>query len=79
MVLVCHGLCDNLKCEKTIRPIYDNHRRCTLCSVYYEKDVMRCGCCGNFTRSKPQNSKNREKYNSKTVIIVNDDTSHLHS
>ena len=78
MVKVCHDRCNILKCKKTTSPIYDNHRRCTLCSVYYKKDVMRCTCCGNLTRSKPHNSINREKYNSKTIRISDVETRHLY-
>ena len=79
VVLVCHGLCDNLKCEKTTRPIYDNHRRCKVCEVYYTKDVTVCPCCSSGTRCRPHNKVNRERYNNKTIRITNHETRHLHS
>ncbi len=79
MVKICHDLCTELKCEKTTKPIYDNHRRCTKCEVYYEKHITVCPCCKIVTRSKPHNSVNRAKYNNKTIRIVNRETRLLYS
>jgi len=77
--IICHGLCIQLKCKKTTRPIYDNHRRCTKCEVYFTKDIKICPCCKIITRSKPHSSVNRERYNNKTIRIDNHETRHLHS
>ena len=78
-VKACHGICYRLKCLKTTRPIYDNHRRCTKCEVYYTKDITICPCCKIVTRSKPANSVNREKYNNRTIRMDNHETRYIHS
>jgi hypothetical protein len=75
----CRGICHRLKCSKTKRPIYDNHRRCTKCEVYYEKHITICPCCKIITRSKPANSINRERYNNRTIRIDKHETRYLYS
>ena len=79
MVNVCNGICDSLKVKKATRPIYDNHRRCKKCQVYYALDVKKCPCCKCPTRSKPSSKKDRERYNNTTIRIDNRETRHIHS
>lgn len=69
MVRVCHNLCYKQKVEFIRRPIYLYNRRCSVCDVYYSKEIMICGCCKCKTRGRPHNSKNKQKYiNNETPI-----------
>ena len=79
MVKICHDRCSYFKCKKIIKPIYNNHRRCKICEVYYEKDIIKCPCCSCITRSRPYSSKNNEKYNNNTIRIDDIETLHLYS
>ena len=69
VVKVCYGNCERFKSETVVRPIYENHTRCTKCQVYYEKDTFVCPCCKSNTRSKPRNKLDKEKYINPTLYV----------
>ena len=66
---VCHGICDRFKVTQIQKPVYDFQRRCTKCECYVPIDMINCECCKIGTRSKPHNSKNRERYKRQVVYV----------
>jgi len=62
VVKTCKGLCDRFKLDHPVKPVYLFQRRCTKCECWVDRDMIICECCKIVTRSKPHNSKNRERY-----------------
>lgn len=73
MSRICHGICHRYKSKKRVRPVYDNHRRCTKCEVLFGIDTIKCPCCSCITRSRPA------KHIKPTMRIDSIEIKHIHS
>lgn len=76
MSRICHGICHRYKSQKRIRPVYENHRRCSKCEVLFNIDVVKCPCCSCMTRSRPAKHMNTtpEKHIKPIMRIVSNET-----
>ena len=61
----CKGICSNHK-AKSPNLMHSGRyelgqKRCSVCQVYLIWDKRSCPCCGTALRSKPRNSRDRNK------------------
>ena len=66
----CKDLCVRLASEKIQRPIYNNHRWCSECQRFMNREMFVCMCCKKQTRGKPHSRINRQKYIMGTISNV---------
>ena len=59
---VCRGFCDKIKVVHIRQPYYKYQRRCSLCEIWYTRDILVCPCCKVQTRGKPVKKYNRLRY-----------------
>jgi len=46
----------------------DGQKRCSSCAIYINYNGEHCPCCGHFLRTKPRNTKGRNKLTNKIIF-----------
>ena len=59
----CHGLCEYQKSPSIKNNLYKmGHKRCSLCTLFFVTDEIRCPCCKTRLRVKSRTRKRKLKH-----------------
>ncbi len=68
----CREVCSKYSVKSTLLKkngrYEDGQKRCSSCAIYINWDGDHCPCCGHFLRTKPRNTRGRNKLTNKVIF-----------